>query len=93
VRASRERRFSTRADRAAVAGYDCYEAANAHYGKLGRQVAEFLDLAPPIHERRGEPVWTKVLADGDDENEDEHEHWRWKMHQEVVDALRELNMA
>ena len=69
------------------------ESANVHYGKLGRQVAEFLDLEPPTDAQRKEPVWTCVLAAGDNEHKDASGHFRWKMHPELVDALRELNIA
>jgi hypothetical protein len=83
----------TATELARAAGYDSFEAANIHYGRLGRQIAEFLDLPPPVHKRRGEPIWTMVLAGGADEAEGEDDHWRWRMHPEVVDALQDLNMA
>lgn len=82
----------TATELAQAAGYESYEAANAHYGRLGRQVAEFLDVVPPIDRQRGEPVWTRVLAHDADE-EDEHGHWQWVMHPEVAEALRAMNMA
>ena len=83
----------TATELARAAGYDSYEAANAHYGRLGRQVAEFLDLSPRVHPQRGEPVWTMAIAAGVDEAEGENAHWRWTMHPEVVHALQDLNMA
>ena len=83
----------TATELARAAGYDSYEVANAHYGRLGRQVAEFLGLAPQPHEQRGEPIWTLVIATGAEEREDENGHWRWTMHSEVVCALQDLNMA
>jgi hypothetical protein len=83
----------TATELARTAGYDSYEVANFQYGKLGRQVAEFLNLPLRIDPRRGEPVWTTAIAAGADEGEDENGHWQWTMHPEVVQALRDLNMA
>lgn len=77
---------------ARAAGYDSYSSANAHYGKLGRKVAEFLDLQPLVSSSRNEPVWTMAIADGK-ETEHAEDIWRWQMYPEVAEALRELNMA
>lgn len=85
-------RTLTATELAQAAGYESYEAANAHYGRLGRQVAEFLDVVPPIDRQRGESVWTRVLAYDADE-EGAHGHLQWIMHPEVAEALRALNMA
>lgn len=85
-------RTLTATELARAAGYESYEAANALYGRLGRQVAEFLDVIPRGDKQRDETVWTMVLADGADQR-DEHGHWPWVMHPEVAEAFRPLNMA
>lgn len=82
----------TATELANAAGYDSYESANAHYGKLGHQIAEFLEVTPPPSESRDEPVWTMVLADGVDDAK-AGRYWQWIMHPELVDALHELNIT
>ncbi|MSU88632.1 hypothetical protein GE300_03230 [Rhodobacteraceae bacterium 2CG4] len=48
---------------AEAAGYANFNAANLHYGKLGREVADFLGVALPASTARpGEDVATGVLA-------------------------------
>lgn len=89
-------RTMTAGELAHAAGYDSYASANAHYGKLGRAVAEFLDIPPPESDLRDEPVWTKALADAPKNQASESRpdaQFRWQMHTEVSEALRSLNMA
>lgn len=85
-------RTMTAGELARSADYDDFQFANSYYGKLGRKVAEFLDLPLPIDKRLGKPVWTMALADIARES-DAQGHWRWAMHPEVAEALHELNMA
>lgn len=82
----------TATELAKAAGYDSYETANSQYGTLARRIAEYLDIQPKLSDRREEPVWTSILADGAEEG-NEQGHWRWVMHPEVAQALRKLNMA
>jgi hypothetical protein len=77
---------------ARAAGYDSFEAANAHYGLLGRKVAEQFGVTPPMDTRRREPVWTRSLAE-DAGMSDASGHFRWRMHPEVAEALRELSLG
>ena len=74
------------------AGYDDFEVANAHYGRLGRKVAEHLETVPPRYAKRDEPVWTRALAEDTDVNSPLG-HLQWRMHEEVAYALHELAMA
>lgn len=77
----------TATELAKAAGYDNFGSANIHYGKLGRKLAELLDIVPPLSISRGEPVWTMALAESIDED------LRWRLHPEVVDAVTELNIV
>lgn len=85
-------RTMTATELAKAAGYESYETANSQYGTLARRIAEYLDIQPKLSDRREEPVWTSILADGAEEG-NEQGHWRWVMHTEVAQALRILNMA
>lgn len=78
---------------AEAGGYTDYVVANAHYGQLGRALAEELDWTPRDTNPDGSPVWTFALADDADkaakfgfEGRWPHE-WRWKLRPEVLMAL------
>jgi hypothetical protein len=83
----------TATELARAAGYDSYSTANAQYGRLAHEIAEFLEIEPKMIEYDGEPIWTNVLAQGDDREPIELGHLRLRLHREVLAALRELNMA
>lgn len=78
----------TASELAAAAGWPNFSSVNAHYGDLGRRLAEQLDWIPP-RRADGTPVWTAALAtapDGTLEHQDT-QHWRWRLRPEVVAAL------
>jgi putative restriction endonuclease len=67
---------------AELAGYDSFNTANLHYGKIGARMAEALAIT-------GFAQSTMVLAVAAEER-DEHGHWQWKMRPVVLAALRGL---
>ena len=76
---------------ARAAGYADYSAANMHYGKLARRVAEHLELTVPARED-GTPVWTCALAaEGTPNLEAGAPEFVWRMHEEVAAALEQMN--
>lgn len=83
-------RTMTATQLARAGGYDSYTVANSLYGTLGKKVAELAGLALKPAETRDGVVYTCALASGAGE---EGEHWRWKMHPEVFEALRSLNVV
>ena len=85
-------RTLTASQLARSADYECFEVANAHYGRLGRKVAEHLEIVPPPYAKRDVPVWTRTLAE-DVAVPGALGHWQWQMHEELALALRELDMA
>lgn len=74
---------------AEAAHHDGYDAANLHYGLLGRRVAELLDYPPPLSEERGEPLWIDVLAIGK-RSDQGRGGWNWTLRPEVALALERL---
>lgn len=78
---------------AEAGGYTDYSVANAHYGLLGRALAEELDWLPRDRNPDGSPVWTFALAvDADAAARHGFEgkwpdEWRWKLRPEVISAL------
>lgn len=75
----------TATELAEAARWDSHSSTNVHYGQLGRQVAEFLELRPVTF---AEPIWTSVLADtADGRWGAEGREFRWRMHRELVEAL------
>ena len=71
------------------AKYSRYSDANLHYGRLGKAIANELKCDSPMQGDNG-PVWTGVLASGNDDDPDAPEYI-WTMHPELVTALSELN--
>lgn len=67
-----------------AAGWPSYSSANAHYGNLAKQVAEYIGLKIPDFE---DAPWTLALADFEKESNE------WIMHNEVVEALERLNIT
>lgn len=93
----------TATELAEAAGYQGYEGANLHYGKLGFAVAEEIGFDPPKRPN-GDPIWTCTIARGrDDDPEFPHTsmvdalmrtmdsgHFEWQMRPQVVAALKSL---
>ena len=69
---------------AKLAGYNGYESANLHYGKLGGTLAQFLNLSDLHH---------KIQAICDlSPKRDETGHSQWVLKQQVVEALKRLSL-
>lgn len=81
-RQAKGRRLSA-PDLSKAAGWEGAGPANIHYGKLGRRVAEHLDLAITD---KNEHAWTEALASYDDETT------QWEMHEELALAIDRLNL-
>lgn len=73
---------------AEVAGY-AFGAVNIHYGKYGRKLAEYHNLSSPMRNEKDDPVWTGVLATGNDDDPDAA-NYVWTMRPELVEALQQL---
>lgn len=82
---------------AEAAGYENYNAANLHYGKLGQMLAEELNYNPPIRDD-GSVIWTATIAGWDEdfnvekaeramERREDDGHFEWTMRPQVVEAL------
>lgn len=82
---------------AEAAGYENYNAANLHYGKLGQTLAEELNYNPPTRED-GSVIWTATIAGWDEdldigkiqramERRVDDGHFEWIMRSQVVEAL------
>ncbi|MHC1999529.1 hypothetical protein ACYQR9_03680 [Methylobacterium sp. CM6241] len=90
--ASAPDRTLTAGELAAAAGWADFGAANLHYGKLGDQVAQTLELELPKH-LSGKPIATSALADSVDPDWKPIEgFFRWRLHEEVAEALERLNI-
>ena len=88
---------------AAAAGYEGYEGANLHYGKLGCLLAEEIGFSPPTR-ADGTEIWTCSIARDPGLDTDfpettfvdgllrqmETGHFEWQMRPQVVQALRAL---
>lgn len=81
-----------------AAGYENYNAANLHYGKLGQMLAEELNYNPPLRED-GTVIWTATIAGWDEaadtdrldramQRREDDGHFEWIMRPQVVEALR-----
>ncbi|MEQ8694603.1 MAG: hypothetical protein RIC85_04690 [Gammaproteobacteria bacterium] len=79
-------RILTARQLARAASYKDWQSANLHYGTLARRVGEAM-LFQPRPRKSGEPIWTLVLAKGDDSDPDSEE-FRWEMRDELAQALK-----
>jgi hypothetical protein len=78
---------------AQAAGYKNYNAANLHYGTMGRLIALQLSFSPDKR-KDGTERWWKALsyeADGDDDTADAH--FKFVMRPELVSALQQMRWA
>lgn len=70
--------------------YENYNAANLHYGTLGREIAEILGYQPPKR-KNGEPIWFWVLSGGNEASDKtQNGHYEFVMRPELADALRDM---
>jgi hypothetical protein len=76
---------------AEAVGYKNYRAANLQYGKLGKQIAQFLSEEPDYRNADGSPVWLFMLAEG--WKSASSGEWEWQMWPELAQALEELNLV
>lgn len=83
-------RGMTAGDLAHAAGYKGFQAANGLYGALGKKVAQLAGLPFKKALACKGFVYTFALASGEQRK---GEYWRWKMHPEVFEALRSLNIV
>ena len=81
------RRAIRAAELASAVGYESHEPANAHYGRLGRYVAEELG-EEPTERGEGKGMWWPFIAYG--EGSIEAGDFRWVMHPALAQALEEL---
>lgn len=77
-------RKMTAAELAQAAGWKTSTSATTHYAKLGKEVAERLDLKI---EGTDKTAWTSALATIDPETD------QLQMHEEVAEALDRLNIG
>jgi hypothetical protein len=82
---------------AEAAGFENYNAANLHYGKLGEMLSRELGWLPPKRDN-GDYIWTAVIAgwpgepslaelDRAMQRADATNHFEWQMRPQVVQAL------
>lgn len=72
---------------ASVLGYKDFPPINALIGKLGKRIAEFLEIDLP-ERKNNSPGWWQILAHG----ELKKEGFTWTLRDELFDALVELEM-
>lgn len=90
--ANAHRGYLSAAELARAAGDHKYGFANLEYGKLAHEVFDALETRVPINSFGGRS-WTWVLATYETKQRDDKGHPQWRMRDEVIAALRELNMA
>ena len=66
------------------AGWEGASPANSHYGRLGKRVAETINLTI---NGKDDQAWTEALADFDENTR------QWQMHDELASALERLNIC
>ncbi len=72
---------------AEVLGYSDFPPANALVGKLGKRIANCLDITLPQRENNS-PGWWKIIADGDQRPEG----FTWRLRKELIEAMAELGL-
>ena len=77
-------RAMTPQELAEAAGWKSHSSANTHYAKLGKAVAEQLNLKIEGEDKQS---WTSALAEYDADTS------KWKMHAEVAEAMDELGIG
>lgn len=84
-------RMMTSAELADAAGYSHFSAANSHYGRLGHEVADFLNFTPPGRYDNGDVLWiTALVTHNPNYKEEDTGHWKHEMRPELAEALELL---
>ena len=78
---------------AKTAGYQNYNAANLHYGKLASNIAGYLGFSPELRSDGTPRWWTTLSYSPDASNDPETGHFRFFMRPELITALREMRWA
>ncbi|MCG7602096.1 hypothetical protein MHM84_20350 [Halomonas sp. McH1-25] len=79
----------TATELARAVGYENYNAANLHYGTLGREVAKKLGYEPPKRSN-GEPMWFWTLSTGNEVVTNPDGHYEFVMRAELAQALEAM---
>lgn len=75
---------------AEAAGYANYNAANLHYGTMGKLLAHHLGFLPKKRPN-GERMWWQTLSSGNDASDATIDgHFEFVMRPELAEALEEL---
>ncbi len=75
---------------AEAAGYANYNAANLHYGTIGKLLAHQLGYLPPKR-ANGERMWWRTLSSGNEASDATIDsHFEFVMRPELAEALKEL---
>jgi len=77
----------TSSELASLLGYKDFRPVNALIGKLGKRIAEYLEIELP-ERKNNSPGWWKILAHG----EYKEEGFTWTLRDELFDALVELGL-
>ncbi len=73
-----------------AAGYANYNAANLHYGTIGKLLSHHLSYLPPKR-ANGERMWWRTLSDGNEASDATIDgHFEFVMRPELVAALEEI---
>ena len=87
-------RMMTATGLADAAGYAHFSAANSHYGRLGHNIADFLNFTPPGRYKNGGILWITALVIEDfDYDPDENGHWRHQLRPELAAALKIIGIS
>jgi hypothetical protein len=90
--ASAQNQTMTLAELARAVDYEDQNGAQVQYGTLAKKIIDFCNLEPRQEEGWQEPNFTSSLAE-DVEGDFVNSRWAWRMHDEVVEALKSLNMV
>lgn len=76
-----------------AADFKNFNAANLHYGTLGRGIAEHLGYNPPQRADGSRMWWTTLSYTAEEVSEAETGHFQFIMRPELVAALRAMRWA
>lgn len=78
---------------AEAAKFKNFNAANLHYGTLGRGIAERLGYNPPTRSDGSAMWWTTLSYSNEDGSRGEPDHFQFIMRPELVEALHSMRWA